>query len=149
MGPRIKLFFETFEDPHLKKKLGSYKIIRLKSSVLFKTLKGWSGVYDAIIDTGAHTTLIPLSIWKRILAKSIIKSAVQGISSKPGCSIPVIIGKVRCALSDEAGNLSQELETTAYLALTDETPLILGFKDLLDKFKIYFNYQNKEAYLEE
>ncbi len=52
----------------------------------------------------------------------------------------MIIGKVNCILLDEYDNKSRELAIHAYLAMTDEVPLILGFKDLLSKFRVCFDY---------
>lgn len=34
-----------------------------------------------------------------------------------------------------------------YFALTDEIPLIVGFKDLLSRFKIECDYKNKDAFI--
>jgi len=46
------------------------------------------------------------------------------------------------------GNQTKETEIHAYLALTDEVPLILGFKDLLTEFRLCFSYPD-EAWIEE
>jgi hypothetical protein len=45
-------------------------------------------------------------------------------------------------------NQSDELMIKAHLAFTDEVPLIIGFKDLMDKVKLYMDYIEKIAYLE-
>ncbi len=74
---------------------------------------------------------------------------IQGLALKPECKIPAIVGKLKCVVRDRKGNCSRMLEIRALLALTDEVPLILGFKDLLSEFKVCFNYQKREAYLEE
>ena len=64
---KVKLYFMEMEDVGLKNKLAGYgTLTRLIGKVKFKTHKGWSKTYDALIDTGAHTTLIPLSIWQDI-----------------------------------------------------------------------------------
>ena len=52
-------------------------------------------------------------------------------------------------MTDEYSRKSSELEIHAYLAMTDEVPLIVGFKDLLAKFRVCFDYSENEAYVEE
>lgn len=147
---RIKLNFKILKsEPLYPRGKGAYEIVRLMCSIRFKTLKGWTRPFRGVIDTGAHTTLIPLSLWRQLLCKSIKKTMVQGIVAREECSIPVIIGRVWGQFLDEEDNQSKELEVISYLALTDETPLIIGFKDLLEKFNVYFDFQSKEAYLKE
>ena len=45
-------------------------------------------------------------------------------------------------------NQSDELMIKAHLASTDEVPLIIGFRDLMDKVELHMNYIEKTAYLE-
>ena len=98
---KVNLFFDVFQDKELEKKSGKYEIIRLKCRVRFKISNGWSEPYSAILDTGAHTPLVPLSIWEEIKTTRIADHFVQGISAKPECSIPVVIGKTACIIVDE------------------------------------------------
>ncbi len=37
-------------------------------------------------------------------------------------------------------NHTNEIEVYAFLSLIDEIPLIVGFKDLLENFKVCFDY---------
>jgi hypothetical protein len=37
---------------------------------------------------------------------------------------------------------------SAYLALTDDVPLVIGFWGILERFKLCMDYRNKEAHLE-
>jgi hypothetical protein len=146
---RVKLFFEISKDLKLEQIIKDFEFLRLKSFIQFKTQKGWSKIYDSIVDTGAPISLIPLFIWKRILYTKLTDYCIYGITRKPECLIPVIIGKVDCILLDEEENQTSKLNIYAYLALTSEVPLILGFKDLLSKFFTCFDYKNKEAWIEE
>ncbi|MGB2842730.1 MAG: hypothetical protein WBC40_09710 [Halobacteriota archaeon] len=50
---------------------------------------------------------------------------VEGLILKPECSIPVIIGKIGLRLVDEE-HQTEKIDVHAYLALTDEIPLILA-----------------------
>jgi hypothetical protein len=63
------------------------------------------------------------------------------------CALPIVIGDISCVLVDREGQ-SEELQISAYLALTDDVPLVIGFWDLLERFKLCMDYRNKEAYLE-
>lgn len=49
---------------------------------------------------------------------------------------------------DEDGNHSRLVEIYAYLALIDDVPLLLGFKDLLQHFKVCFDYNANKAFIE-
>lgn len=145
---RVKLYFETIYDPEIQKKIENIEIIRLKSLVIFKRIDEIIEYRDAIIDTGAYISLIPESIWKYLKRKELTKHKVKGLSIKPECAISVIIGKINCTLCDLNGNATKEQEIYAYLASTDKVPLILGFKDLLSKFKICFDYDRNVAFIE-
>jgi len=123
---KIKLFFDVFEYEEINRKVKEhFEIIRLRGSVQFKYNNRWTESYDAIVDTGAYCSLTPLSIWENLKVEKIAEYKIKGIQTKEECAIPVIIGKV------------------------DNVPLILGFKDLLSKFKMSFYFRTKEAYIEE
>ncbi|MEM4298544.1 MAG: hypothetical protein QW815_09285 [Nitrososphaerota archaeon] len=49
---------------------------------------------------------------------------------------------------DKLGNRTKQIMFRAYLAPTDEIPIVLGFKDLLEKFQVCFNFSEKKSYLE-
>lgn len=142
MASKINLYFETFKEPEFET-----EVIRLKTYLKFRTIENWTEPFEGIIDTGAYTSVVPLSIWKRILFKSIKRIKIQGLSPKPECSIPAIKAKINCIILDEQGNYSRELEATSYLALIDDIPLIVGFRNILSIFKVTFNYRAKKAYL--
>jgi hypothetical protein len=126
-----------------------YLLTRLMGWIVFKTARGWSAPMDAIIDTGAHTSIIPKSIWKGIRTKKTGTFDIQGISSRAECRVPCDVGKITAQFIDESGNASKELKMTAFLALTDEVPLIIGFKDILSEFNVCFNRKKDIAFLDE
>jgi len=76
-------FFDSFKD----ESLSDYNIIRLKCGVQFQTSEGWSQPYSAIIDTGAHTSVLPLSLWKSITHRKIKDYKIYGLSKKEECSL--------------------------------------------------------------
>lgn len=149
MRSKVKLFFKTFVHLPLKERIPNHKIIRLMGLVQLETATGWSESYDAIIDTGAHTSLIPHAIWKETKFEQIGKYEIKGLSLKPECAIPVVIGKLKCVIADNMNVGTEENVILAFLALTDEVPLIIGFRDLREKFTVHFNYETGEAYIEE
>ena len=146
----IRLFFESFKDKEIEERIGEdYEIIRLTSHIRFRTPTGWSKIYDAIVDTGAHAPVIPFNVWKDLDINVMANYEIKGLNPRRECAIPSIIGKVVCILSDDQGNQSEEIETISFLTYTNEIPLIIGFKNLLSKFKVCFDYAKEDAYLME
>jgi len=144
----INLFFETLRRRELESRVKGIKIVRLRCTVQFEKRDHDASVRDAILDTGAFISLIPFSIWKDVEVERLADYHVKGVVPKEECSIPVIIGRINLRLMDEETE-SREITAHAYLALTDEVPLIIGFKDLLDQCVVHFDYQSKEAWIEE
>lgn len=143
---RVKLFFEIFSDHEITE----HNIIRLKSGLQFKTPLGWSKPYSGIVDTGAHLTAIPTSIWKNLTPSGKGKEyTLFGLSKKQECGLNGEISTIAIILVDEEGNQTTEIELTAFLAETDQIPLILGFSGLLEKVSLHFDYQQNVAYVEE
>jgi len=143
----VNLFFETLRSRELEAKVEGFDIVRLRCYVQFEKRTGEISVHDAIVDTGAFISLIPFSIWKDVEMDRFADHRVGGLIQKPECSIPVIIGKIALRLVDEE-HQTEKIDIHAYLALTDEIPLILGFKDLLASFKVCFDYKDHSAWLE-
>lgn len=149
MSSKIKLRFYSFRELELEEKVrGDVAMTRLICEIKFKTKDGWSVSYSAILDTGAPISVIPFQIWTDSEAELITDHRIRGIIPKEECVLPVLVGRINYVLVDRE-SISKEKRLLAYLALTNEIPLILGFKDLLSEFEIYSNYFNKEAWLEE
>lgn len=144
----IKLRFRQFHDIDLVAKSVKSHIIRLLVDVRFKTYDGWTDPYSAVLDTGAHAALIPYRVWNECIVKTTARHTVRGLVPKEECLLPILIGDISCILVDEERQ-SEELKISACLALTDDIPLIIGFWDILEKFKLYMDYRKKEAYLDE
>ncbi len=142
---KIKLHLRRFENPDLVDL--DIEIIRLFSEVAFVSKKGYTASYSAILDTGAPVSVIPFHIWSMLEIKKIKEYSVSGIVPKKECILPVTIGEISCFLLDEEQS-TNEIRVKAYLAHSDEIPLIIGFKDLLDRFGLYLNFRENIAYLE-
>ena len=70
MSTRVELDFTKTLDIDLLEKGVKIWLTRIVAQVCFKTKDGnWTRPYEAIIDTGAPVSLIPLTIWKEIDAK--------------------------------------------------------------------------------
>ncbi len=143
----INLYFREFNDLDLFAKGAKSNIIRLFVDARFKTSNGWTDPYPAIVDTGAHITIIPFNIWNECLVNLTTEYVVRGLVPKRECTLPILIGNIICALVDKEKQ-TEGFEIQAYLAHTNNVPLIVGFCDLLEKFKVYMDYSNKKAYIE-
>ena len=149
MSTRLQIRIKRLVDPELDLKLDYGKLVRLSILIQFKMEAGWSELYEAIIDTGAHTSVIPRYIWEGIYAEEKVDHFVQGIVPKKECSLPVKVSIVRGVLFDDELNHTKEVEFYSFCAIDDRVPLILGFKGLLERFTICFNISSGVAYLEE
>lgn len=142
---KINLFFEVFEDHELK----DHKIIRLKVGIQLRTEMGWTQPYSAIIDTGAHLSVIPFSLLKEISYQKTQKYRIFGLSKKEECSFNGQVAQITALLVDENGNQTKEITFPAFLAQTDQIPLILGFGHLLEKLRMRFSFAEQEGQIEE
>lgn len=151
---RIDAFFVTGVDKELDKKLSAKghenrgRAIRIYCQIIFKTRSGWSKPLPALIDTGAHTSLIPFDIWSACVTEILVDHYVRGLAPKKECKVDVKVGELTGVLVDKE-NLSEEYKFLSYLAPTNEVPLILGFKELLSQFKLFIDYKNNKAWLKE
>lgn len=148
MSTRLQVRIKKLVDPELDLKLDYGELVRLSILIQFKTESGWSKLYEAIIDTGAHTSVIPRYIWEGIYADEKVDHSVQGIVPKKECSLPVKVSNIRGALFDDELNHTNEVVFHAFCAIDDRVPLILGFKNLIENFTIHFNIKSGVAYLE-
>lgn len=148
MSTKLRIRIKKLVDPELDLKLDYGALIRLSILIQFKTKSGWSKLYEAIIDTGAHTSVIPEYIWRGIEVEEKADHSVQGLIPKKECSLPVKVSIVKGRLFDEELNCTRDVKFYAYCASDDGVPLILGFKELLDRFPVYFDIESDAAYLE-
>ena len=143
----ISLFFDVFIDSELEKKIPNHaEIVRLWCLVQFKKQKDWTMPYPALIDTGAHTTIIPKKIWSDLSINKIAEHYVRGLIPKEECKLDIDVGEVEILICDKIKH-TNKMKILSYLAPVDNIPLILGFKDLLSKFKICFDYEQNVAFI--
>ena len=72
----------------------------------------------------------------------------KGLNLRDECAIPVDVGKTICVLFDKSGNTSGDVEIFCYFANSNEVPVIIGFADIMTKFKINIDYPNRKAFLD-
>lgn len=91
------------------------------------------------IDSGADITLIPRSVGELIGLK-IGNDKIIDLYGISGGNISVIVKKIRIRIGEH------EFSIRVAWALTEKVPLILGRKDIFDKFNISF--KEKEGIIE-
>jgi len=94
MSIRLRIRIKKLIDRELDLKLDYGELVRLSIQTLgkfnqnasqlirFKTKSGWSKLYEAIIDTGAHTSVIPRYIWEGIYVEEKVDHSFKGSSPK-------------------------------------------------------------------
>lgn len=148
MNKRLRLFFST--EPVFDSKSGVelHKGIRLLTVVQFLTMKGWSEPELAIVDTGAPVSLTPHRIWRKCLSEVIGGAELRGVIPRKECVMSVKVASVGLRLV-EPEYITERIEAKAYLAPTDDVPLMVGFEDLLSEFNVFFSYHTQNAFVEE
>ncbi len=148
MNKRLQLRFST--EPHFDSKSGVelHKGIRLLTVMQFLAVKGWGEPEIAIVDTGAPISLVPYRIWRKYINEVIGETELRGVIPKKECVMPVKVAIVRIRLVDPEYT-TEEIELKAYLALSEDVPLIIGFENLLSEFNIFCSYRTQNAFIEE
>ena len=147
----IRLYFSTRQvvDP----RFGNVPlpVIRLLGWIKFRSADGtFLPKVLAIVDSGAFLSTLPRAVWRDLEVEVDVDDVrFGGINDKPECQIPASLGRVRGFFVDEEGRHSRELTFPAFLAHTDQVPILLGFANLLDRFQVCFDYDRNDAYLEE
>ena len=146
----VKLSFDvksTFVGPRME----IMPIIRIMANmVLCLQDGGFTPLQQAIVDTGSYWSVVPQELWT-LCAVDIIEpnAPIIGFASDEVCHIPASIGRISGKILDDEGHETQLLTFLAFLAHTDDIPLVLGFADLLAEFQVRFDYRTRTAYLDE
>ena len=144
----IQLIVDTsfFEIPDTKTKL---EFVRIKCMIGFK--KKDSSEYslaEGIIDTGSYVSVIPRTVSDKINKEITGRYRMKGLNTRDECAIPVSVGTATCIIFDKCGNASGDLNIPCFFADTDDAPVIIGFANLLTRFKVIIDYPHKAAFLE-
>lgn len=149
MSTKVELYFGSYENLEIKEFISDFETIRLEGLISFKTSDGWTDPEIALLDTGAPLSVIPYPLWKNIIYNKITNYEIHGIVPKKECKIPAIIAEISCFICDKSGNETKGIKTNAFLVKSEGVPLIIGFRNLLSKFKVCFEYENNVAFLKE
>ncbi len=147
MSGRIELaVVDLPSHPQLYRLLPQSRTTRVVAEVEFRKVRGGL-IYDlALVDSGAPFCLIPERIWKQCKVEILGTHFVQGVAKKPECIVPVQVGRITLRLLSR-GRLAKSLRVTAFLAESNDVPLLLGFHDVLNRFTLYVNKRTRRAYL--
>jgi hypothetical protein len=74
---------------------------------------------------------------------------MRGIVRRKECSIPVKVGNTKCRLTDRYGNISSPFDALIYCAYTNDVPIIMGVKDMLDRFDLSICVRDKKGKMRE
>ncbi|MBI4257719.1 MAG: hypothetical protein HY619_02075 [Thaumarchaeota archaeon] len=89
---RVSLDFISQYDLELLKRIPDYDgLLRLIASAIFKSPSEWTEPQDAIVDTGAHTSILPKWLWTRIEKRVITSYYVRGLVPDPKCQMKVSV----------------------------------------------------------
>ena len=144
---RIRL--DIFRGPHPPAAQIGYSLnaIRITARVSLKTASGWTPFQHGIVDTGAAVSLFPLELWRSAEHQIIGDIRVGGLAPLDSCRIAAKLARVSCALSDGT-TLIGPFNIHAYLAESDEVPLLLGVSDLIESGTLLIRIGQGEATFE-
>ncbi|MDP3723178.1 MAG: hypothetical protein Q8R91_06770 [Candidatus Omnitrophota bacterium] len=145
MSIRLALTVKRLPDVELIDR--GFWLVRVLCDVRFPLRQGLSDPYPAIIDTGAPTSIIPLSLWSQTHVRRLKPFLLQGLVARKECAISVTAGIIGAVLEDLQGRQLRRSFRT-YLAQTDEVPLILGMQDMLEDGKVFLDLKAQTAWLE-
>jgi hypothetical protein len=126
-------------------------VIRIIANMILRLQNGgFTPLQKAIVDTGSYWSTVPQDLWAQCDVDIIEpNSQIIGFASDEACHIPASIGRISGIILDDEGHETRLLTFLAFLAHTDDVPLVLGFADLLAEFQVRFDYRTNSAYLDE
>jgi hypothetical protein len=145
MSTRLALTVKRLPDVELIDQ--GFSLVRVLCDLRFPLPQGLSDPYPAIIDTGAPTSIIPLSLWSQTRVRRLKSFRLQGLVARKECAISVTAGVIGAVLEDSQGHQLRR-SFRAYLAQTDEVPLILGVQDMLENGQVFLDLKAQTAWLE-
>lgn len=94
---------------------------------------------DFFVDSGADTTMIPLSFAEKLGFDSWSEEEIENASGAEGGTIPYFLRNVNMVIEDKKLNIKLAC------ALHDNVPSLLGREDIFDKFQVCFNDKEKKV----
>ena len=145
----VKLSFDT-KSTFVGPRMEIMSIIRIMGNIVLRLQDGgFTPLQQAIVDTGSYWSVVPQELCTRCAVDIIEPNApIIGFASNDICHIPASIGRISGKILDDEEHETRLLIFLAFLAHTDDVPLVLGFVDLLAEFQVRFDYRTKVAYLD-
>jgi hypothetical protein len=75
------------------------------------------------------------------------ESLFLGVKSNLLCSVPCKVARVITTILDEKNQMTKPFLMNAYLAKSNDVPLILGISTCLDRFSMQIDYKNRKGFL--
>ena len=119
---------------------------RVWTRAQFKTVRGWTPVVPALIDTGAPFCVLPKTLGDDLAIEGGFATRLRGLVPLPAAVLNARFGQVTCIVSDGTRR-SSALRFWALLA-DGEVPLVLGCAGFLDRVKFTLDAPHDRAWLE-
>jgi len=94
---------------------------------------GFSVGIPMYIDSGADISMIPLRFGKALGFKQEKEDTIQEVRGVSGAGVPYLLKKVTLILN------GKKLKINIAWALVEEIPMLMGRKDIFNKFQIIFD----------
>jgi len=146
MSTNISLEFQTKYDLALLSVGLKVRLVRLLVNVCFKTSTGWTKPYEAIVDTGNPTTVIPFNIHQQIFSQVLHPTKIDLLGLGQG-SVRGRLSSVTMSFQDKQLT-SPPFQAKAFLLDQNSTPLIIGYEDGLTELRLVSDYPQQTAYVE-
>ena len=104
---------------------------------------GFSVRIPMYIDSGADISMIPLRFGKALGFKQEKEDTIQEVRGVSGAGVPYLLKKVTLILN------GKRLKINIAWALVEEIPMLMGRKDIFNKFRIIFDERKGWIYFEE
>lgn len=146
MSTSISLAFQTKYDSALLSAGLKVRLVRLLGNVCFKTSSGWTKPFEAIVDTGNPTTVLPLNVHQQISSQKLYPGKIDLLGIGQG-SVRGWLASIIMSFHDKQAT-SPPFQAKAYLLDDDSTPLIIGYEDVLTELRLVSDYPQQQAYFE-
>ena len=147
----IGLRFEVFDHKSIRYGTESLPVTRVVVDVRFEERDGsLSRDHQAAVDTGAYITVVPRYVWRPVERRVLTRDVFfGGVKQTKRCQVRADLALVTCVLSDREGRETPPIPVPAYLAHSDRVPLLIGFADLLARYRMLIDPTTGEAWLRE
>jgi len=101
------------------------------------------------LNTGSSITLLTKGLCEELKLREYVAHWVMGIVPEEICKLPVKIFKTQARIEDLRGNISKDFEVWIACSQRNDTPLILGIKEIFQNFKLEVDPIKEELRLKE